>query len=74
MNTHLLPRDGDADQSHTLLDALGKATINNNAKEVTTCQAVLVEKVQASAVKHSLLILSYCLAQFSSAAPCQSKA
>ena len=41
-----------ATPSHTLVDALGKANIDNNAKEATTCQPVLVEKVQASAVNH----------------------
>lgn len=61
-------------QSHTLVDALGKANTNNNAKKATTCQPVFIEKVQASAVNHSLLILTYCLAQLLSAAPCQSKA
>lgn len=45
-------------QSLTLVDALGKANINKNAKEADPCQPVLVEKVQASAVNHSLLILT----------------
>lgn len=51
-----------ATQSDTLVGTLGKANINNNAKEATTSQPVLVEKVQASAVNHSLLILTSCLA------------
>lgn len=63
-----------ATQSHTLVDTLGKPNINNNAKEATTFQPVLAENVQASAVNHSLLILTYCLAWLSSAVPCQSKA
>jgi len=41
-----------ATQSHTLVDALGQANMDTNAKEATTFQPVLVEKVQTSAVNH----------------------